>query len=706
MSNVLNESSEHGDDNGDVNAVVPQLSRLFDVDCYLKNYRKEIERRYREFRTLLQRIETNEPGGIDKFTRSYEEFGVHAHSDGTITWKEWCPGATGLFLWGEFNQWTDNQYEFKNIGYGKYELTLPPIVNQETNSVVPRIPHNSIVKLRVATRDGRHIDRISPWASYVTRTEKAVVYEQKFWNPPQKYIFKNARPAKPSCLRIYESHVGIASWEGKVSTYKHFTLDVLPRIKKLGYNSIQLMAIMEHAYYGSFGYQVTSFFAASSRYGPPDDLKELIDAAHGMGLVVLLDVVHSHASKNSADGLNQFDGTNGCYFHDNSRGFHNLWDSRLFNYTEWEVLRFLLSNLRWWVEEYQFDGFRFDGATSMLYHHHGMGTGFSGHYDEYFGMNTDTESLVYLMLANHMLHTTYPFIITIAEEVSGMPALCRPVDEGGTGFDYRLAMAIPDKWIKLLKEQQDDHWNMGDIVHTLTNRRHGEKHISYAESHDQALVGDKTLAFWLMDSQMYTHMSVLSPDSLVIDRGVALHKMIRLITHVLGGEGYLNFMGNEFGHPEWLDFPREGNKESYHYARRQYPLAEDPLLIYQFLNNFDVQMNSLEEKYHWLDSSQGYVSRKHESDKVIVFERAGLIFAFNFHPSISYTDYKIGVQQSGKYRIVLDTDSKEFKGQQRLDHNVDYFTFPEKWDNRDNHMFVYLPCRVAIVLAQESSVNE
>ncbi|GLD67396.1 1,4-alpha-glucan-branching enzyme [Lates japonicus] len=116
----------------------------------------------------------------------------------------------------------------------------------------------------------------------------------------------------------------------------------------------------------------------------------------------------------------------------------------------WEVLRFLLSNLRWWMEEYRFDGFRFDGITSMLYHHHGIGTGFSGDYSEYFGLQVDEDSLVYLMLANHILHTLYPDCITIAEDVSGMPALCRGVEEGGLGFDYRLAMAIPDKWIQQL----------------------------------------------------------------------------------------------------------------------------------------------------------------------------------------------------------------------------------------------------------------
>lgn len=475
---------------------------------------------------------------------------------------------------------------------------------------------------------------------------------------------------RPKSLRIYETHVGIATSELGVGSYDNFTDNILPRIKNQGYNAIQLMAVMEHAYYASFGYQVTSFYAASSRYGTPDGLKRLIDRAHEMNIVVLLDVVHSHASKNVMDGLNRFDGTDACFFHQDSRGFHTLWDSRLFNYSEFEVLRFLLSNLRWYLDEYQFDGFRFDGVTSMLYHSHGMGEGFSGHYDEYFGLNVDTESVVYLMLANYLVHRLNPHHITIAEDVSGMPGTCRPVTEGGLGFDYRLAMAIPDKWIELLKEQKDEDWNIGNIIHTLTNRRWLEPNIAYAESHDQALVGDKTIAFWLMDKEMYTHMSTLSGPSLIIDRGIALHKMIRLITHSLGGEGYLNFMGNEFGHPEWLDFPRQGNNSSYHYARRQWNLVDDPLLKYKYLNAFDAAMNHLEEKYGWLHSNPGYVSWKHEDDKVIAFERAGLVFVFNFHSFKSFNDYLVGVDVQGQYQVVLSTDDAVFGGQNRIDTKV------------------------------------
>ncbi|KAF2884837.1 hypothetical protein ILUMI_21314 [Ignelater luminosus] len=678
---------------------VPELNKLLERDSYLKSYEHEIRRRYACFKDAIEKIEEN-GGGISAFTQGYKDFGLNIQPDNTVICREWAPAAQQLFLAGEFNGWNRDSHPYKKLEYGKWELILPPNADGSC-----QIPHKSELKVVVQTASGSKEDRLSPWATYVVEPPKSegTIYRHKFWNPPfsERYIFKHPKVNKPKSLRIYECHVGIATSELNVGSYDNFADNILPRIVKQGYNTIQVMAIMEHAYYASFGYQVTSFFAASSRYGTPDQLKRMVDKAHEMGVYVLLDVVHSHASKNVMDGLNMFDGTDACYFHTGPRGYHTLWDSRLFNYMEFEVQRFLLSNLRWWLEEYQFDGFRFDGVTSMMYHSRGIGEGFSGHYDEYYGLNVDTEAVVYLMVSNHICHSLYPQVTTIAEDVSGMPGTCRPVSEGGLGFDYRLAMAIPDKWIELLKEVSDDNWNIGDIIHTLSNRRWMEPNVAYAESHDQALVGDKTIAFWLMDKEMYTEMSTVSNSSAIIDRGIALHKIIRLLTHALGGEAYLNFMGNEFGHPEWLDFPRAGNNSSYHYARRQWHLVDDELLKYKYLNAWDAAMNHLEERYGWLHSDPGYVSWKHEDDKVIAFERAGLVFIFNFHPTKSFPDYRIGVHNEGKYLAVLSSDAPEFGGHSRVDMSVPYFTSPEGFAGRRCSFQIYIPCRTAIVLAKE-----
>lgn len=670
---------------------------IVEMDPWLGPFKDDLRRRFSKANEWIQKLNSHE-GGLKEFSKGYEKFGINVARNGTITYREWAPNAVNANFIGDFNGWNRQSHPMKKNEYGVWEITLPPVNGK------PAIPHNTKVKIDFQLPSGERVDRLPAWIKRVTQDlSVSPIYDAVFWNPEKKYVFKHPRPKKPKSARVYEAHVGISTTEYRVGTYTEFTANVLPRIKKLGYNVIQLMAIQEHAYYASFGYQVTSFFAASSRYGTPEELMELIDTAHGMGITVLLDIVHSHACKNVLDGINMFDGSDHLYFHEGSRGRHELWDSRLFNYGHHEVLRFLISNLRFYLEEYKFDGFRFDGVTSILYTHHGIGTGFSGGYHEYFGGNVDEEGVVYLMLANEMIHENFPEAVTIAEDVSGMPGLCVPLALGGVGFDYRLAMAIPDMWIKLLKEKKDDEWDMSNICWILTNRRHGEKTIAYAESHDQALVGDKSLLMWLCDKELYTHMSTLTDFTPIIERGLALHKMIRLLTHGLGGEGYLNFEGNEFGHPEWLDFPRAGNNNSYHYARRQWNILDDPLLRYRFLNDFDASMQQLEERYGWLHAPQAYISLKHEGDKIIVFERAGLVFVFNFHPTESFADFRIGIEQAGTYRIVLNTDRKELGGLGRIDESVRFFTTDFNWNGRKNFTQVYIPTRTAIVLALEDA---
>ncbi|QSL64672.1 hypothetical protein MERGE_001974 [Pneumocystis wakefieldiae] len=485
---------------------------ILHIDPYLKPYESVLRRRYDMFQQFLKHFEEYE--GLDVFTRSYQRMGLNVQPNGDIIYREWAPNA--VFA----NSWDTQLHPLSKNSYGVFEVVIPAVDGKAA------IHHGSRVKIFMVTTNGERIYRIPAWIRRATQDLSiSSIYNGIFWNPPP-YIFRNSRPPPPNALRIYEVHIGISTNEGRIGTYSEFIHNVLPRIHYLGYNTLQLMAIMEHPYYASFGYQVTSFFSVSSRYGTPEELKELIDVAHGMGIIVLLDIVHSHASKNVEDGINMFDGTDHLYFHEGKRGVHELWDSRLFNYGNYEVLRFLLSNLRFYIEEFSFDGFRFDGVTSIMYSHHGIGVSFSGNYDEYFGPDADDEGIVYLTLANEILHRFYPFCITIAEDVSGMPGLCIPTSMGGIGFDYRLAMALPDMWINLLKNKKDEDWDMGNICYTLTNRRYMEKTISYAESHDQSLVGDKTLAFWLMDKEMYTHMSHLSEMTPIIERGISLHKVL------------------------------------------------------------------------------------------------------------------------------------------------------------------------------------
>ncbi|KAH7850015.1 hypothetical protein Vadar_026561 [Vaccinium darrowii] len=703
------------DDNSTMAAIEDDTEKigLFSIDPSLEQFKDHFRYRLKRYVDQKKLIEKYE-GSLEEFAQGYLKFGFNREEDG-IVYREWAPAAQEAQVIGDFNGWNGSNHCMEKNEFGVWSIKIP---NSSGN---PAIPHNSLVKFRFKQGDGIWVDRIPAWIKYATvdPTKFAVAYDGVYWDPPpsERYQFKFPRPSKPKAPRIYEAHVGMSSSEPRINSYREFADDILPRIQANNYNTIQLMAVMEHSYYGSFGYHVTNFFAVSSRSGTPEDLKYLIDKAHGLGLQVLMDVVHSHASNNVTDGLNGFDvgqSSQESYFHTGDRGYHKLWDSRLFNYANWEVLRFLLSNLRWWMDEYKFDGFRFDGITSMLYHHHGINMAFTGNYNEYFSEVTDVDAVVYLMLANCLIHTVLPDAIVVAEDVSGMPGLGRPVSEGAIGFDYRLAMAIPDKWIDYVKNKSDQEWSMQEISWRLTNRRYSEKCIAYAESHDQAIVGDKTIAFLLMDKEMYTGMSSLVDASPTVERGVALHKMIHFITMALGGEGYLNFMGNEFGHPEWIDFPREGNGWSYDKCRRQWDLVDTDHLRYKFMNAFDRAMNALDDKYSFLASTKLIVSSTNEDDKVIVFERGNLVFVFNFHPENTYDGYKVGCDLPGKYRVALDSDALEFGGRGRVGHDVDHFTSPEgipgvpetNFNNRPNSFKVLSPAHTCVVYHRVEEVLE
>jgi len=645
---------------------------------------------------------TKAEGSLEAFAKGYDTFGF-TRKDGCTIYREWAPAAGGAQLIGDFNNWSGTWME-KNE-FGVWSVSLP-----DGPDGSPAIPHGSRVKIRLQHPGGWWVDRLPAWIRWAT-VEPGVMgakYDGIYWDPPETHKWKHERPERPQTLRIYEAHVGMASTEAKVASYLEFKDNVLPRVKKLGYNAIQLMAVQEHAYYASFGYHVTNPFAVSSRSGTPEDLKALVDEAHGMGIQVLLDVVHSHISSNVDDGLAGFDfgqGEDCNYFCSGDAGYHSVWDSRCLNYKNWETLRYLLSNCRYWLEEYKFDGFRFDGVTSMLYHHHGIGQSFSGNYHEYFSPATNVDAIVYLALANELTHRLVPTAVTIAEDVSGMPSLCRPVKEGGIGFDYRLAMGIPDLWIDYLQNCMDEHWSMSKLVASLCNRRFAEKVIAYCESHDQALVGDKTVAFRLMDAEMYTGMSALMEQTPVIARGLALHKMIRLLTLALGGDGWLNFMGNEFGHPEWIDFPRDGNGWSYEHCRRQWNLVDATDLLYMKLNDFDAAMHQLDNRYNFVTDSHLCVSEQNDEKKVIVCERGELVFVFNFNPSTDFEGYKVGVGLPGTYRVVLDSDAFMFGGKGRVGHDADHFTSPEgvpgvpetNFNNRPHSMMVLAPARTVVV---------
>lgn len=654
---------------------------IFDHDAYLLPYKADIELRMRRYEEKKKELLRAAPS-LAEFANGHEYFGFHK-VDGGWYYREWAPAADAVYLAGDMNGWDMTGLPLTRLENGVFEIFL---AGDDT------LYHGCHVKAVI--RRGEDLFYRIPL--YIHRVEQDPATREfcGVITCDVPYVWKKKRFAPQKELYIYECHVGMAQEHEGVGSYREFTERILPRIRENGYNTVQIMALMEHPYYGSFGYQVSNFFAASSRYGSINDLKALIDTAHGMGIAVLLDIVHSHAASNTAEGIAAFDGTPYQFFHAGARGDHPAWGTKLFNYDKNEVIHFLLSNLKYWLTEFHVDGFRFDGVTSMIYHDHGLGTAFTD-YGKYFSMNTDVEAVTYLQLANALIREVDPHAITVAEDMSGMPGMCLPIAEGGIGFDYRLAMGLPDMWTRLTRDVRDEDWDMHYLYHELSSRRPHEKYIGYAESHDQALVGDKTLIFRLCDSAMYTDMR-RGCDSAVIDRGIALHKIIRLLSLSLGGEGYLNFMGNEFGHPEWIDFPRAGNGWSHFYARRQWHLADDESLRYGEMLRFDRAMLTLAKEKKLFSHIPVCLMVDNER-KIIVYARGGAVFLYNLHPTRSYADCEVPLPRAGRYRVALSSDDGAFGGFGRVAQDVVYDAV-----RRNDGVFsrIYLPTRTAVVLVR------
>lgn len=650
------------------------VKKLTQLDPWLEPYADKLKARHWHILENSRRILGGKSAA--EFALGYLYYGRH-RTDGGWTMREWAPRATKIVLVGDFSDWKDDtNYEFTRDG-DDWLLELPDKLLQ----------HGDNYKLHMYW-DGGDDYRIPAYARYVVQDHDTKLFAAQIWQPTQefKWTDKGFKPPAGPPL-IYEAHVGMSSEREEVASYSHFTRHVLPRIKKTGYNTVQLMAVAEHPYYGSFGYHVSNYFAPSSRFGTPDELKALVNTAHAMGLRVIMDIVHSHSVKNEAEGLSRFDGSYDQYFHAGERGHHRQWDSRTFDYGKPEVAHFLLSNVRYWLDEYHFDGYRFDGVTSMLYHSHGLEKSYSS-YDDYFDGDVDLDALTYLTLANAVVHGVKKHALTIAEDMSALPGLAAPIDADGLGFDYRLSMGVPDLWIKTLKEKQDEDWDLAHLLYELTAHRPEERTISYAESHDQALVGDKTLIFRLADKDMYDHMLV-SDDNLHVERAVTLHKLIRLLTASTHSGGYLNFMGNEFGHPEWIDFPRAGNEWSYKYARRQWSLADNPKLKYSQLGAFDQVLTKL------LRDVAGEVDYRyvHQGDGVLSYTRGDHLFVYNLSPTESYADYGVPAP-NGCYKVVLSSDDTEFGGQDRIDQHVAYVA-------TSGQLMLYVPARTAVVLRRD-----
>ena len=658
------------------------MYRLIELNPQLQNFAGDIDLRMFLYRATKGRILA--PGQtLNDFANAHDYYGFH-HVDGGWYYREWAPSAYQLYLEGEFNGWNQTSHPLKPIGNGNWELYL-----EGDDALWDGCKVKTVVDYNLT-----RTEHLPLYTRRAVQNKSNNSFEAEVVDDRKVFPWTDAGFVGEDKLYIYEAHVGMAQEEGRVGTYREFADITLNHIKEAGYNTIQLMAIMEHPYYGSFGYQVSNFYAASSWFGKPDDLKYLVNKAHSMGIRVLLDLVHSHAVKNTAEGINMFDGTVYQFVHDGEKGEHPAWGTKCFDYGKTGVLHFLLSNLKFWMTEYHFDGFRFDGITSMLYHDHGLGTDFNDN-SKYFSYNTHVEAITYLQLANELIREVNPRAITIAEDMSGMPGMALPIEDGGIGFDYRLGMGLPDMWIKAVKTP-DVTWDINKMWGDMCLRRPGENTIAYVESHDQALVGDKTMIFRLADAAMYTDMNKDCHND-VIDRAIALHKMIRLFTLAGGGEGYLNFMGNEFGHPEWIDFPREGNGWSFHYCRRQWSLKENDLLKYQWLNDFDRDMVAVTKENNMFKQRMADMMLMKAPEQTCAFYRGSLLFVFNWHPNNSLNNVLIPVHQPGEYTVVLSSDDPKYGGF----NNVRKQTYSSKMFDGKHYVELYIPARTCFVLKEK-----
>ena len=663
------------------------MYRILELNPQLEPFAGDIDLRMHLYRSAKKRI-LSEGQSLKDFANAHLYFGFH-HVDGGWYYREWAPSAYQLYLEGEFNGWNQTSHPLTNLGNGNWELYLPGDDALWDGCKVKTVVDANLTRT----------EHIPLYARRVVQNRQTITFECEVVDDRKTYPWTDKDFVGEDELYIYEAHIGMAQEEGKIGSYREFADNILPRIHKAGYNTLQLMAIMEHPYYGSFGYQVSNFFAASSWFGRPEDLKYLVNKAHAMGIRVLLDVVHSHAARNTAEGINMFDGTTWQFFHDGPKGDHPAWGTKCFDYGKTGVIHFLLSNLKFWMTEYHFDGFRFDGVTSMLYHDHALGTDFTSD-GEYFSYNTDTDAVTYLQLANELIRQVNPEAVTIAEDMSGMPGMCLPIADGGIGFDYRLGMGLPDMWIKAVKGQ-DEFWDINKMWGSMCLRRPGEKTVAYVESHDQALVGDQTMIFRLAGANMYTDMNKDCHNP-VIDRAIALHKMIRLFTLSGGGEAYLNFMGNEFGHPEWIDFPREGNGWSFHYCRRQWSLKDNGMLKYQWLGDFDEDMIHLTKENRIFDQRMADLLLMKAPEQTLAYYRHGLMFVFNFHFGNSLNNVLIPVHRPGEYTVVLSTDDEKYGGF----GNVAEKTYATKrFDGRD-FIELYIPARTGFVLKEKVILPE